>query len=430
MIQTQIFRRRNFLRYGSNSLSRFFIGVAISLWLLPLPLGCGRGEGDLDQSQDETLSLEADVEAQLRALGYADFEEVPEEFSSKVGVTLHRPEAASPGLNLFNTRTTNEAFLIDMSGEVVHRWESPSLGGTWHLVELLPNGDVLIIGNDGYLARLDWDSNLLWKEELRAHHDVEAMPNGDIYVFGRDLYDVPVGVGSIIPIVNDSITHISAEREILAESHFYDLFETLVWAPLHKLWILELFGKGRGGDPWDIFHMNSLEYVDRDLGDIDSEGTLLVSARNLNLVAMIDLDSGETIWSWGPGELDGQHNPSVMQNGNILIFDNGLYRKWSRVLELNPSTLEIEWEYRADPPESFYSEGGGAAQELPNGNILITETTKGRVFEVTREGERVWEFFNPDLSKSESGTLERGRIYRMKRIDRSEVSELLGSTSS
>ena len=44
----------------------------------------------------------------------------------------------------------------------------------------------------------------------------------------------------------------------------------------------------------------------------------------------------------------------------------------------------------------FFSAVQGAAQALPNGNVLVTESTKGRVFEVTRDGEIVWEFWNPD----------------------------------
>jgi hypothetical protein len=54
----------------------------------------------------------------------------------------------------------------------------------------------------------------------------------------------------------------------------------------------------------------------------------------------------------------------------------------------------------------------GGAQRLPNGNTLITESDKGRAFEVTREGEIVWDFYNPDTG-SEGRT---GIIYRFFRI--------------
>ena len=50
---------------------------------------------------------------------------------------------------------------------------------------------------------------------------------------------------------------------------------------------------------------------------------------------------------------------------------------------------------------------------MPNGNTLITESNKGHVFEVTRDGEIVWEFYSPyiDLIKK-----KRAVIYRMMRI--------------
>jgi hypothetical protein len=53
-------------------------------------------------------------------------------------------------------------------------------------------------------------------------------------------------------------------------------------------------------------------------------------------------------------------------------------------------------------------------QRLPNGNTLITESDNGRVFEVTRDGEVVWEFFMPTVSQK--GGVLRSTIYRMTRI--------------
>jgi len=70
------------------------------------------------------------------------------------------------------------------------------------------------------------------------------------------------------------------------------------------------------------------------------------------------------------------------------------------------------WEYKRNPPESFYSSWGGSSQRLENGNTLITDSSRGYVFEITKEGEIVWEFYNPD--RKENG--KRGTIYRMMRI--------------
>jgi hypothetical protein len=67
------------------------------------------------------------------------------------------------------------------------------------------------------------------------------------------------------------------------------------------------------------------------------------------------------IWTWGPGELDRPHHATLLENNNILIFDNGSRRGYSRVLELNPVTGKVVWKYVADPLGSFYSWGMGAA---------------------------------------------------------------------
>ncbi len=51
------------------------------------------------------------------------------------------------------------------------------------------------------------------------------------------------------------------------------------------------------------------------------------------------------------------------------------------------------------PAWNFFSPRMGNAQRLPNGNTLITESSFGRFFEVTREGEVVWEYVNPFFGK-------------------------------
>ena len=81
------------------------------------------------------------------------------------------------------------------------------------------------------------------------------------------------------------------------------------------------------------------------------------------------------------------------------------------------------WEYRGDPPESFFTRERGGAHALSNGNVLITESAHGRVFEVTRQGEIVWEFWNPDFSAEGP----RRQIYRMYRVPHAVYSDWANS---
>jgi outer membrane protein assembly factor BamB len=134
---------------------------------------------------------------------------------------------------------------------------------------------------------------------------------------------------------------------------------------------------------------------------------------------IISWETKRVIWSWGQGEISGPHDATLLPNGNVLVFDNGLRRKWSRVVEVDPRTNEIEWSYQAPNPKEFYTSARGAAQRLPNGNTLITDSGAGRAFEVTSEGELVWDFVSPN--RDADG--ERSVIVRTRRVQRSEGSE-------
>ena len=93
----------------------------------------------------------------------------------------------------------------------------------------------------------------------------------------------------------------------------------------------------------------------------------------------------------------------------------------SDAIELDPRSERIVWEYRAPDPESFYTASHGAAQRLPNGNTLITESTKGHAFEVMPDGEIVWEYYSPHLNDRE----RRATITRLYRYDADMVEGLL-----
>ena len=103
-----------------------------------------------------------------------------------------------------------------------------------------------------------------------------------------------------------------------------------------------------------------------------------------------------------------QHHPTYLDNGHILLFDNGCHRAgptFSRVIEVDPATNEIVWEYQGAVREVDWD--GSTVWEyehhyahhdmlrLDNGNTLICEGAPGRIFEVTPDQEIVWEYINP-----------------------------------
>ena len=81
-----------------------------------------------------------------------------------------------------------------------------------------------------------------------------------------------------------------------------------------------------------------------------------------------------------------------------MVFDNqggSPEGDASVVRELDPATGEELWAYHGTAAQPFYSQTCGLAQRLENGNTLITESDYGRAFEVTREKDIVWEYYNP-----------------------------------
>lgn len=156
------------------------------------------------------------------------------------------------------------------------------------------------------------------------------------------------------------------------------------------------------------------------------DGNILASFRNISTVAMIDRASGAIYWKLSAPPLSGQHAPHLLPNGNMLLFDNGPHRvdetfPFSRVLEIDTATKEIVWEYRDTPVWKFFSPRISNAQRLPNGNTLICEGSFGRLFEVTAEGETVWEYVNPYFGGSEEPAYQLNNVFRAYRYSAEEI---------
>jgi hypothetical protein len=113
----------------------------------------------------------------------------------------------------------------------------------------------------------------------------------------------------------------------------------------------------------------------------------------------------------------------MVDDGNILIFDNGTYRGYSKAVEVDPETDEIVWEY--EDGDNFYSPFRSGVQRLPNGNTLICESDSGRIFEVTPEGEVVWDYWSPFLGQGEA---HQGRhVYRATRYTEEQLKPIFES---
>jgi hypothetical protein len=143
----------------------------------------------------------------------------------------------------------------------------------------------------------------------------------------------------------------------------------------------------------------------------------------------ISRDTGAVVWELGAPPLNGQHAPAPLANGHLLLFDNGPHRldenlNYSRVIEVDPATNEIVWKYQDNPVYNFFSSRQSNAQRLPNGNTLICEANFGRFFEVTMDGNVVWEYVNPYFSgppKGQFNSVFCAHRYSSEQIDRARA---------
>jgi len=145
-------------------------------------------------------------------------------------------------------------------------------------------------------------------------------------------------------------------------------------------------------------HMDSCQLLaDSPLARTDARfmpGNIFICFPHTNILGIIAYPSGRVVWAWGPGILDGPHQPMSLPNGDILLLDNGRKRGWSRVIEIDPVQKEIVWEYHSAPKEDFYSAILSGVERLANGNIFVCDGVHARLFEITHGGEIVWDFIS------------------------------------
>ncbi len=366
-------------------------------------------------SEKQSKALQEKIE-QLEALGYlSGVESAPE----KKGVTVYDRDRACAGINLVVSGHSPQAFLMDMKGRVMHTWhcefsrafrpdtEFDRLGNTFNYTEdtqhfrrawLMENGDLLAIFEGFGLIKLDKDSNLLWARPNRAHHDLELAETGEIYVLTREAKLDPK-INGKEPVLLDFISILDPQgRETNRISIFHAFSSSAYRARIRQvqLWPERKWIPNAG----DFLHTNTLERLDGRLVEKSAafkKGNLLIAIRQKSLVAVLDPESGQIVWAT-QGSWLAPHHPTVLDNGNMLIFDNlgGILEfGGTRVMEFDPFTLDTVWTYEGTEQNPFFSDLMGSCQRLPNGNTLITESQGGRAFEVTPEKKIVWEFLNP-----------------------------------
>lgn len=321
-------------------------------------------------------------------------------------VLVYKPDKCYNGYTLFSTYKSNTFYLIDMEGNVIHTWTVK----TAKIAEILPNGHLMYGNQWKGMVETDFESKELWYYPCTQHHDFAVMENGHIMV----LCGIQARGSPQRPVWEKRFNPKIYEVSLFGTAYFIEVDPRRNervwewWADEH-VEELKKVGVKLPTPLFDVFHSNTCEVLpETELGKEDPKfkaGNVVFSHRNLDVIGVIDKRDGEVVWAWGPGTLDRQHMPTLIPDrhpitgeplpgaGRFLIFDNGTHRGYSRVLEVDPKTERIVWEYKAP---GFFGDWSGGQDRMPNGNTVISEGgIRGRLFEITPEGEIVWEYLTP-----------------------------------
>ena len=350
-----------------------------------------------------------------------------------VGVLEHDRLRATPGVTLVVRLRGKAAYLVGMNGEVLHEWNFPLTPGNH--VYLMENGNLLWSGEPedtapyngeahsrfkggegpplrggrgGILREIDWDGNILWEHvNWDQHHDCRRLANGNTLFLGWEI--MPEAAAARVQggqegteynglIYGDYLHEVTPDGEVVWEWH------------AHADMALENYPMCSRCFRNEFAHANACFPM--------PNGDVMVSFRRLNMIAIIDRETRQIKWEHRDDSWGHQHDCQLLDNGNILLFANGIHggeNPFSRAIELDPETRETVWSYRGSPPYTFFSPHISGVQRLSSGNTLICEGQWGRVFEVTPESEIVWDYISPFFDPNPNGGGHTNMMFRAYR---------------
>ena len=363
---------------------------------------------------------------------------------SDASATIFDPSQVQDGLTIFGAFFNYFSAVIDKTGREI--WNTGSEDIVYYNISRYGDlfGCYLNSGSEYNLPGVEFSFGLgtLWSEPNLEfmHHDLIQLSSGNYIGIVETSMMGPIPLGEWTPLfqslgfvadgstiefpwIGDKLIEWDKDtKEIIWEWNVFDHFSMNDFDQYGGTWnqaYLDLHH--------DWTHVNALTYD-------ESEDAIYISTRHLSRITKIDYPSGEIIWNLGhdmpSGEVEMghdigfsfQHSVQVLDNGNILTFDNGnlspefrqTEQQISRAIEIkidstdNIFFAELIWEYELSP--DLFGFASGNAQKLDNGNVLITTVGGGgRSVEVSNGGEIVWQG-QYNLS------LPNGAVYRATRI--------------
>ncbi len=267
-----------------------------------------------------------------------------------------------------------------------------------------PDGSVVFNFDQQGLARIDACGNVMWTVARMTHHSIDVADDGTLWVPARVYHETadPRFPFLNAPFFEDQLLHVSADGEVLRVISLPELmFKNDLYGALFPTGFQDM-----GSQYVDFTHTNDAEVLSKDMAGafpMFAAGDILVSMRQLNLIFVFDPRADEVKWHQ-TGPWWRQHDPDFQKDGTITVFNNrsddtkfGDLLGGSRITATDPAT-DKTWTVYAQPDgetqRRFFSNIMGKHQLLANGDMLITEATGGRIFEVTPAGDIVWQYVN------------------------------------
>lgn len=323
-------------------------------------------------------------------LGLVPTRQLAKAMHEGAGVVTQNSDKMQPGLTFMAGFFDGDigAVLIEPDGTLVHRW-------VIKYTEIWPKRDYL----KDAVPLTDWNVFL---------HGIVALPDGSI-VFNFDAGESLVKMGRCGK-VKWKLGHGIHHSVFLAED---DTF----WVPLgnniaqisptgEQLRVIKPTKMIRDNGLEGLFfirdlsaakiHPNDVEILseeDADAFPLFEAGDILYSMRDINMIMVFDPDTEVVKW-YQHGPWLRQHDPDFLPDGTISIFNNRMGGGYSNIMTIDPVTRETKVIYESRKDPIFYTGMRGKHEHLANGNMLITQAQKGRAFEVTEDGEIVWDYIN------------------------------------
>ena len=299
-----------------------------------------------------------------------------------IQVDIYHPEKAWQGTTLLadnHRKTSSRIIEVNMHGRVVWEYVLPG-----HLkeytnpgfdVEWLPNNHILFVLPRKGVYEITRAGEVVWSYvDSKVSHDADRLPNGNTLIV--------FGAGDSMR--DAQVKEINPEGKIVWAWYARDYFNK----PPYN----DIYAEG-----W--VHTNAASRL--------PNGNTLISPRNFNMLVEVD-PKGKVVRTIGEGVFHYQHDPEMLPNGHILVANHG---RPHRAIEIAPEGNRVVWQ-----SQGFERDAAPVrdADRLPNGNTLITGSTK--IVEVTPEGEIVWQLKMRGVAFADHRDRQSLGFYKAERI--------------